>query len=107
LAEARKVELEEIYRHCENNLSKLKIYERVLADKAVVERNYALMQLSETCLTTHAQVHVMDMLNGNIPKLNRIEFSRLITEDKMWSNIPNYQIWLNEVFGKLNNFVKL
>jgi len=106
LIEPRKVLLEEIYKYCEVNRTKLKIYEKVLADKPTVERNYELMQLHETQLTTHAQVHVMDILNNPVPKMNRIEFSKLITEDRMWNNIPNYQIWLNEVFGKLNNFVK-
>jgi len=106
LVESRKVELEEIHSHSEINKGKLKIYEKVLEEKSIIERNYALMQLHETQLSTHAQTHVMDILNGVVPKLNRIEFSRLITEDKMWTNIPNYQIWLNEIFNKLNNFVK-
>jgi DNA polymerase-1 len=106
LAEPRKVLLEEIYKQCENNSGKLKIYDRIVAEKTTVERNYALMQLTETQLSTVAQMHVTDILNGEIPKLNRMEFSKLITEDRMWSNISGYQVWLNEVFGKLNNFVK-
>ena len=39
------------------------------------------------------------------PKIDKMTFSRLITEDKMWSNLPNYMVWLNETWGKLNSFV--
>lgn len=106
LVEDRKVELKEVYDYCENHSGKLKVYDKIFEEQSVVNRNYELMQLHDTQLSTHAQLHVIDVLNGDISKVNRMEFSKLITEDRMWNNIPNYQIWLNEIFGKLNNFVK-
>lgn len=104
LAEPRKVKLEEIYSYCEINKGKLKIYEKVLEEKLIVERNYEIMQLHETQLTTHAQTHVMDILNGAVPKLNRFEFIKMLNEDKMWNSIPGSGNWLTECFNKLNCF---
>lgn len=106
LSEETKYKLSDIFSHCENMQGKLKIYDKVLEERSVVERNYELMQLHETYLATHAQVHVQELLEGEIPKLNRLEFSKLVTTDRIWNNIPSYQTWINESFGRLNNFVK-
>lgn len=105
LSEQRKISFNDIYKHCENQNGKLKIYEKVLENKQLFERNYELMQLYETQLSTRSQVYIMDVLCGKIPLLNKIEFSKLITDDRMWNNIPGYQLWLKEVFSKLNNFI--
>lgn len=101
LCEGKKITTQDIYDHCEDNVGKLKIYETILKDKSSLDRNYELMQLHDTQLPSHSQLHVMKILDNKVPKLNRLEFSKLITEDRMWNGIPNYQIWLNEVFGKL------
>jgi DNA polymerase-1 len=106
LAERRKLCLVDLYEYAEAHRDKLKIYERLLENKQDVERNLALMQLTESQLQTFAQFKVKDLLDTPMGKMNRFEFSKLITEDKMWNNIPNYQMWLNEVFTKLDNFVR-
>jgi DNA polymerase-1 len=106
LAEDRRLTLNDLYSYAESHSDGLKVYERLLEGKSDAERNYALMQLTETQLQTFAQLKVKDALDGPITKLNRFELSRLITEDKMWNNLPNYQSWIGEVFTKLDNFVR-
>jgi 5'-3' exonuclease len=105
-AENRHVELNEIYNYCENNSSKYKLYRTILDNKDIVERNYTLMQLKETDIQSFSQLRINEILDLPIKKLDRIGFSKLVTEDKMWNNIPNYQIWLNECFGKLTTLVR-
>jgi DNA polymerase-1 len=105
LVEPRVVKTDEIYKQCENYQGKLKIYDKILEEKTIVERNYELMQLSETMLSTHAQVHVVDILNKGTPKLNRFEFIKMLNEDKMWNNIPGSGNWLTECFQKLDAFI--
>lgn len=104
--ENRAVTLQEIYNHCENNQSKYKLYRTILENKEVVERNHILMQLKETEIQTFSQLRINEILDKPTKKLDRFGFSKLITEDKMWNNIPNYQIWLNEAFGKLDTLVR-
>lgn len=105
-AENRQVELNEIYNYCENNSSKYKLYRTILENKDIVERNYTLMQLKETDIQSFSQLRINEILDLPVKKLDRIGFSKLVTEDKMWNNIPNYQIWLNECFGRLTTLVR-
>ena len=97
--------LEEIYNYSENHKGRYKIYDSILNNKSMVERNYELMQLKETQIQSFTQLRIEEIIEKEIPKLNKIAFSKLITEDRMWNNIPNYQIWLNECFNNLNNFI--
>ncbi len=104
--EDREITLNEIYTYSENNQSKYKLYRSILENKEIVERNYTLMQLKETEIQSFSQLNINDILDKPIKKLDRFSFSKLITEDKMWNNIPNYQVWLNEAFGRLDTFVR-
>lgn len=105
LGEDKQVTLQEIYNYSENYKSKYKIYERVLDNKLLIERNYELMQLKSSSIQSFTQLRIEEIIKKQVPKIDKMTFSRLITEDKMWSNIPNYMVWLNETWGKLNSFV--
>jgi DNA polymerase I len=96
------INLNKIYEYCETKKGDLKIYEKILGHKDIVERNYNLMQLTDTQLQTYAQLKVNDILNQDIPKLNKMNIIRLIKEDKLWNNLPNHLSWLDECFSKLN-----
>ena len=88
------------------NSGKLKVYDTIVKSWQDVERNYALMQLTDTALTTMAQLHVKEVLDNPIPKLNRFELAKLIGEDKVQNNIPHFPTWVNECFSKLNGFIR-
>jgi len=105
LGDDKQVTLQEIYNYSENYKSKYKIYERVLDNKLLIERNYELMQLKSTCIQSFTQLRIEEIIKKQVPKIDKMTFSRLITEDKMWNNLPNYMVWLNETWGKLNSFV--
>lgn len=104
LAEDKVHTVQDIFDHAEVNKGKLKVYETILANKNIVTRNFELMQLNETIIATYAQLNIGDILNKK-NKLNRFEFVKMITEDKLWNAIPNHGVWLNETFTKLDNFV--
>jgi len=105
LGEEPQVCLQQIYNYSENNKGKYKIYERVLDNKLLLERNYELMQLHNTQIQSFTQLRIEEIVAKQIPKIDKMGFSKLITEDKMWNNLPNYMVWLQETFGKLNSFV--
>jgi 5'-3' exonuclease len=98
--------LQQIYNYSENHRSKYKIYDRVLDNKLLLERNYELMQLHNTQIQSFTQLRIEEIINKPIPRIDKMGFSKLITEDKMWNNLPNYMVWLNETWGKLNSFVE-
>lgn len=105
LADDKQVTLQELYNYSENYKSKYKLYERVLDNKLLLERNYELMQLKTTGIQSFTQLRIEEVIQKPVPKIDKMSFSKLITEDKMWSNLPNYMVWLNETWGKLNSFV--
>lgn len=100
-----RVTLDAIRSQAEANRGKLKVYDTLLENWSDFERNYALMQLSETALTTVAQLHVNDVLNQSLPKYSKYNVGKLIIEDKLWNDIPNYVTWTDEAFGKLSRYV--
>jgi DNA polymerase-1 len=97
--------LADIYSHCEANKKKYKLYNNILENKSIMERNHELMQLKNTQLQSFTQLRVNEILNKPVNKINRIKFSQLLTEDRMWSSLPDYQFWLTETFGRVNNFI--
>jgi DNA polymerase-1 len=98
--------VDEIINYCDTHKGKYKLYDTILDNRATLERNYQLMQLNTSEMQSFTQLRVNDLMDENVQRLNRFEISKLITEDKIWNNLPNYQIWLSENFGKLDNFVK-
>jgi 5'-3' exonuclease len=100
-----KIELKRLLEHSEMNKGKLKVYDNIVENWQDVERNYSLMQLTETQLNTFAQLGVKDSLDKGVPKLNRFKLAKLMAEDKLWNTIPNYQGWVTEVFQKLDSFI--
>jgi DNA polymerase-1 len=104
LAEEKPHTVNDILEHSELNKGKYKVYQTILDNRNIVERNYQLMQLNDTIIATFAQLNIGDILKKK-NKLNRFEFVKMITEDKLWNAIPNYGVWLNETFNKLDAFV--
>lgn len=106
LSEEKQVTLDEIYTFAENHQDRYKLYRTILDEKLLIERNYQLMQLHDTQIQSFTQLRIEDVIKEKPPTLNKMQFTRLITEDQMWNNIPNYVTWINEVFGKLDYFNK-
>jgi 5'-3' exonuclease len=100
------MDIEDLYVTASANIGKLKVYETIVEYWHDVERNYELMQLTDTVLTTMAQLHVKEVLDNPIPKLNRFELIRQMSSDNLTNNIYNLPNWINECFSKLNSFVR-
>jgi 5'-3' exonuclease len=89
------------------NRGKYKVYDKVVEGASILERNYQLMQLKESIASTISQLHINDILTRvKIPRLDRFGLIKLINEDKMWNNIPNHQVWINETFLGLDSMAK-
>ena len=96
-----------VVQYAASNQGKYKIYDKVVESAAILERNYALMQLRESIASAMSQLHINDCLTKTkIPRLERYGLVKLITEDKMWNNLPNHQIWLKETFSGLDSMAK-
>ena len=101
-----RIELSVIKDLSEANSGKLKVYDNIVENWGDVERNYALMQLTDTALTTTSQLHINEVIKNPIPKLNRFELIRQMSSDNLTNTINNLSNWMNECFNKLNNFIR-
>lgn len=101
-----RVELPILRDYAQEHKGKLKVYDTILDNWSDVERNYALMQLTDTALTTMAQLHVQEVVDNDVPKLNRFELVRKMTSDNLTNTINNLPTWINDCFSKLNSYVK-
>lgn len=101
-----KTTLDVIKSYADANKRGLKVYTTLLDNWNDFERNYALMQLTESYLQTIGQLRIKEVLDSQQPKLEEHKLAHLILEDKLWSTLPNYRGWVNEVFGRLDKILR-
>jgi 5'-3' exonuclease len=106
LTENVKSKLDEIYNYSENNKGKYKLYTSICENKNIVERNYSLMQLFDTQIPSFSQLKINEVMGKPLHKLNKVQFLKFISEDKMHNNLENVNSWLSECFGKLDYYIK-
>ena len=94
--------IDDLFNYSEIHKNKFKPYETILNTKNIIIRNYDLMQLKNTILSTHVQLNIEDLIKKK-NKLNRFEFIKITREDKIGDVIS--LLWLNEVFTNLDGFV--
>jgi len=88
------------------NRGSLKVYDTLLDNWSDFERNYALMQLTDTYLNTISQLSIKESLDRQPPKMEVDKLSKLILEDKLWSSLPNFRGWTEQVFGRMNKVLR-
>jgi 5'-3' exonuclease len=101
-----KTDLKTIKGYAESARGKWKVYDNILDNWSDVERNYALMQLSESYLQTISQLRIKEILDAEVPKFEKNKLAKLIVEDKLWNSIPNYRTWVEEVFTHLDTVLR-
>jgi len=107
LAEPTPRDIKYLIGYAEQSRGKIKIYDKVAESSQILERNYALMQLKESIASTMSQLHINDCLSkAKVNRLDRYGIVKLITEDKMWNNLPNHQIWIKDTFSGLDSMAK-
>ena len=107
LNEESKHSVDELISHAVNLRNKYKVCENIATGKSILDRNVSLMQLRETFLTTTAQLHCVERMDTkNIPKMDRNAFFKLVRDDMIDSNLPNYINWVNDTFDPLDRVVR-
>ena len=98
--------IDEIVTHATDMRNKYVVCENIASNKSIIERNYELMQLKDTCLGVTAQLHLQEILDENkIPRLDRNAFYKLIRDDRLTNNMPDYVNWTS-IFDYCNNVVR-
>jgi 5'-3' exonuclease len=104
LTEQSTVSLDQFLEFVKQQSPKIKIYQSVLQQQDIVERNIKLMQLSETDINLTVKLRIIDQLETPLSKCNKMKFLSMLLEDKMSGAIKNVDMWLRDITQKLDKF---
>ena len=60
------------------------------------------MQLDEVDISGGAKLKIQNIVNEEIHQLVKIDFQKMVIEDKLNSAFPNLDVWLAETFNRIN-----
>jgi 5'-3' exonuclease len=86
-----------------DKLNEKPMYAKIVENSTVVSRNYMLMQLKEPNFTPSLQLQVSREVE-RLFDYNKFQFIQKMTASGMHTTIPNYHVWLQEVFYPLSVF---
>ena len=106
-SEDRELTVEEIVQYANDVDKKYKVHSLVSENKELLELNYKLMQLKEVDINGNAKMLTMNKVQGDIDKLNTLEFKKMFMADKMYTVIKDLDSWLKSSFNSLNAYASL
>ena len=71
-------------------------------DENIVKLNYDLMQLEDVDISGTSKLKIQNIVNEKVDQLVKIDFQKMVIEDKLNSAFPNLDVWLAETFNRLN-----
>ena len=71
-------------------------------DEDIVKLNYDLMQLDDVDISGNSKLKIQNIVNEKIDQLVKIDFQKMVIEDKLNSAFPNLDVWLAETFNRIN-----
>ena len=78
--------------------------ENIKNSSNIIKRNYLLMQLNKVDIPKHTMRKIQGAVNNEIPKLIKFKFQSMFLKDKLWSQIPNLDLWLQD-FIDLHKYI--
>ena len=105
--EDREISVEEIVQYANDVDKKYKVHSLVSENKELLELNYKLMQLKEVDINGNAKMLTMNKVQGDIDKMNVLEFKKMFMADKMYTVIKDLDSWLKSSFNSLNAYASL
>jgi 5'-3' exonuclease len=79
-----------------------KIYQTVIENRHILERNMDLMQLQDTDISGISKIRILEILQQPIPKIDKYRLKVLLSEDYLHTLFTNFDGWVNNTFNTLN-----
>ena len=102
----REIPIIELMDLIEKNKNKNKFFEKMSNNYSLIKRNYLLMQLLKVDISNTIKLKIQDYVKNTIPELTKYKFTTMFMQDKLWSQIPDLNVWITE-FLKLERYSKL
>ena len=98
LAEERYYNIDEVVEYCENVPSNLSFFKKVVEDKALVEKNYKMMQLYSPQLSVQAKDHVKYAVENFECEFNKTQIIGMMKDDGIGAlNWDDLKVHLNKI----------
>lgn len=78
-----------------------KIVKTISESRELLDRNFKLMQLSDSEISGNTKILISERLSAPIPKMNRIAIRKMVAEDGLQNTFKNLDMWLNTTFNSL------
>ncbi len=99
-----KFDVRDLLEFVEKSNKKIKLLENIKNSSNIIKRNYLLMQLNKVDIPKHTMRKIQGAVNNEIPKLIKFKFQSMFLKDKLWSQIPNLDLWLQD-FIDLHKYI--
>jgi DNA polymerase-1 len=101
LTDATETSVEKIILRAKDCINERRSYASVVESADILQRNYKLMQLKDPDFAPGLQLKIEESVD-KIHEFNKFHFIQKLTAFGMHSSIPNYHVWLQEVFYPLS-----
>ncbi len=95
--------VDDLLEYCELNKTD-KTCNKILEAKEVLHLNYKLMQLRDVDIALTLKNRIEQCVSEPINTLNKLEFIKMFTQDKMFTSIPDLNSWMSTSFSSLNAY---
>jgi len=104
LAEEKDYYLSDIIEYCENTDSKVKLYEKIVEEKSLVEHNYNMMQLYSPRMSIQSKQFVKETIENFEGGFNNTEIIKMMRDDGFgelnWSDLKAGLNHINRVLAQ-------
>lgn len=101
IADSKEYSIEEMLRFSRDKVNEKPVYGKILENSELISRNYKLMQLKTPDYSGGLQLKIVEATE-RIYDYNKFHFIQHLTAHGMHTSIPNYHVWLQEVFQPLH-----
>lgn len=86
------------------SLEKNKMFENIRNNKALIERNYELMNLGKVMMSGQLKIEVLDRINTDQLQLDKSALTELLANQQMIGSFGNYDQWVLTTFAPLMRY---
>ena len=102
----KQIQLSDVLEYVKENGDNTQLSKALKDSKEMLETNHKLMQLQDVDISGHSKESIINVVRSNIPRLNKLEFEKMILEDNLNGIFKNPSLWLRDSFLPLDNIIE-
>ena len=102
----KQIQLSDVLEYVKENGDNTQLSKALKDSKEMLETNHKLMQLQDVDISGHSKESIINIVRSDIPRLNKLEFEKMILEDNLNGIFKNPSLWLRDSFLPLDNIIE-